>query len=537
MFKTTLTAIALAVAVVNPAHADPSLFEQGRQDRATWEQWFNGLQGDYKTGAFFWASQRSLPSPGTCRQMSDDFYAGCTQAKVRLSPSDTLRKTEPDYKAGWNAWTPDVVTTTATPAAVPAVVNPPSSPTPATAATPPTAPQSTITVLQQALDKALEAKREADTAAQWAEAKYRELEKGPGLYITDHGSFLNNRPASNYEVHDATNRWGDMLGEQRRILAEAHMRVTLANQEVGRAKSALAAAQTAERQIAEQAERDRVQAETEKAEAYAIRAAAQKAAQQQQAQAAERAERARAVAEAEAENAGKRTEALKAEAAATNEAAAKIEAARRTEAVAQAEADKAAAREKAAKAAAPVDANKQRTTEVTVAATAPAIAAAPTVPDPRPDSERAFIDAVVQARNEFRNGANDMAKGASRVHRAQALCDVLNNNLYVDNWWGTVAKLSSNNEGKGVLALAIGPDITLKTWNNSLSDMDDHTLLDPASSLYSQAVTLEKDQRVTFSGNFIRNTAAKDCVNEASLTQSGSMTDPEFVFRFSDLKP
>ena len=127
MFKPTLTAIVLAVAVVNPVHADPSLFEQGRQDRAAWEQWFNGLQGDYKTGAFFWSSQRSLSNPGSCKQVDDDFYAGCTAAKTRLSASDTRRKTEPDYKAGWNAWTPSGMTTSAS-AAAPA---PTTAPTPA----------------------------------------------------------------------------------------------------------------------------------------------------------------------------------------------------------------------------------------------------------------------------------------------------------------------------------------------------------------------------------------------------------------------
>jgi hypothetical protein len=111
MFKTTIAAAALAAAVVNLGYADSLMLEQGRQDRATWEQWFNSLQGDYNTGAFFWASQRSLSHPGSCQQMSDDFYAGCTQAKVTLSASDTLRKAEPDYKAGWNAWIPSSVTT------------------------------------------------------------------------------------------------------------------------------------------------------------------------------------------------------------------------------------------------------------------------------------------------------------------------------------------------------------------------------------------------------------------------------------------
>jgi len=107
-------------AISPPAESDA--YRAGLRDRAAWEQWFNDLQGDNKTGAFFWASQRSLPKPGSCKQMNDDFYAGCTAAKTRLSASDTRRKTEPDYKAGWNAYN--------TPAAAPAT-------TPPSAASPP----------------------------------------------------------------------------------------------------------------------------------------------------------------------------------------------------------------------------------------------------------------------------------------------------------------------------------------------------------------------------------------------------------------
>jgi hypothetical protein len=75
------------------------------------------LKGDYKTGASYWAGQRSLPHPGSCRQLSDDFYAGCTEAKVKLSSSDALRQTEPEYKAGWNAWTPSETGATRSPQA------------------------------------------------------------------------------------------------------------------------------------------------------------------------------------------------------------------------------------------------------------------------------------------------------------------------------------------------------------------------------------------------------------------------------------
>jgi hypothetical protein len=96
-------------------------YQNGLRDRAAWEQWFNSLLGDYKTGALYWATQRSLPHPGPCQQINGDFDAGCTQAKMKLSASDTLRKTEPNYKAGWNAWAPSE------PSAAPSVQKVPSA--------------------------------------------------------------------------------------------------------------------------------------------------------------------------------------------------------------------------------------------------------------------------------------------------------------------------------------------------------------------------------------------------------------------------
>jgi hypothetical protein len=38
--------------------------------------------------------------------MDAEFFAGCTAAKERLAAADAMRKTEPNYKLGWNAWTP-----------------------------------------------------------------------------------------------------------------------------------------------------------------------------------------------------------------------------------------------------------------------------------------------------------------------------------------------------------------------------------------------------------------------------------------------
>jgi hypothetical protein len=128
-----------------------------------------------------------------------------------------------------------------------------------------------------------------------------------------------------------------------------------------------------------------------------------------------------------------------------------------------------------------------------------------------------------------------MAKGAARPARAKEICAVLKGALHVINWLGTVETLSSNSDGLGVLSIQIAEGISIKTWNNAISDIEDKTLIDPESAVFKLAVTLKIGQRVTFGGQFFPSPT--DCIREGSLTQKGSLTKPEFIFRFSDIAP
>jgi hypothetical protein len=90
----------------NPPPASP--FDQGMADRAEWEQWVVALTGDFRRGAEWWAGHRSLPSPGACNgpaaAMNQQFILGCEAAKERLTPRDIKRKSDPDYRRGWNSY-------------------------------------------------------------------------------------------------------------------------------------------------------------------------------------------------------------------------------------------------------------------------------------------------------------------------------------------------------------------------------------------------------------------------------------------------
>jgi hypothetical protein len=73
------------------------------------------------------------------------------------------------------------------------------------------------------------------------------------------------------------------------------------------------------------------------------------------------------------------------------------------------------------------------------------------------------------------------------------------------------------------------------TWNNSLSDIGDKTLIEPGTPLHNAAVQLNRNDTDIFSGAFIKGD--KDCFRESSIIQRGSMIDPDWIFRFSSVRP
>ena len=55
------------VVSLGSALAQPSAYYlAGLSDRTSYEDWFAGLQGEYKTGVEYWVTHRSFPKEATC---------------------------------------------------------------------------------------------------------------------------------------------------------------------------------------------------------------------------------------------------------------------------------------------------------------------------------------------------------------------------------------------------------------------------------------------------------------------------------------
>jgi hypothetical protein len=151
-----------------------------------------------------------------------------------------------------------------------------------------------------------------------------------------------------------------------------------------------------------------------------------------------------------------------------------------------------------------------------------------------PPAETEFINIVSTAQRGSPQAQNDMQRGGLKATRDEAICKVLTS-FAVENWIGTVTKVDANSDGKGVLYISLAEKITLTTWNNDLSDIGDNTLIQPGTELFRAASSLKEGQKVLFSGSFLPK--IEGCINESSITLSGKLEDPDFIFRFSGVAP
>ena len=150
-----------------------------------------------------------------------------------------------------------------------------------------------------------------------------------------------------------------------------------------------------------------------------------------------------------------------------------------------------------------------------------------------PTIEKTFIDIIDNAKERYSRGTTDLQKGAARPARAQQICAALHNGQASD-WIGTISELTTNGEGYAVVKIEIAQGISVATYNNSFSDSESHTLIVPDTPLYKTLLGLKPEMKVRFSGSFFNDRS--DCVREKSLTMTGSMTDPEFLFRFTSVE-
>lgn len=151
-----------------------------------------------------------------------------------------------------------------------------------------------------------------------------------------------------------------------------------------------------------------------------------------------------------------------------------------------------------------------------------------------PEDEMAFISIIRDYQNQFANAKNELQESLYRDERKKEL-SLLVKQRNVNEWVGTIRKLETNNDGKAILSVEIAPKVFLKTWNNALSDFSENTLIEKSSESYKTLLNLGGGSKIIFSGTFFYSN--EDFLREQSLTIKGAMKEPEFLFKFTTIKP
>ena len=152
----------------------------------------------------------------------------------------------------------------------------------------------------------------------------------------------------------------------------------------------------------------------------------------------------------------------------------------------------------------------------------------------QPQEQVRFIDSVTKYVDGLRHAKNELQQSALRSQRKRDITNSLNR-YSVRKWIGVISSLQTNTDGKAILSVRISPDIKIKTWNNALSDINDNTLIEEGTSVYNRLFRMSRGQEVEFSGRFFKSDL--DAVKETSMTIQGSMSNPEFLFKFTAVNP
>lgn len=151
-----------------------------------------------------------------------------------------------------------------------------------------------------------------------------------------------------------------------------------------------------------------------------------------------------------------------------------------------------------------------------------------------PEKQSSFSNVVADYTARFGEARNELQQSTLRNQRQADIANALGD-YTVDSWVGTISNLATNSEGKAILSVTISPEIRIKTWNNAFSDIASNTLIEQGTPVYEALFNLSNGQRVIFSGSFFPS--RDDFIQETSLTISGSMRSPEFLFRFTSVTP
>ncbi|WP_189469775.1 hypothetical protein [Litchfieldella qijiaojingensis] len=145
-----------------------------------------------------------------------------------------------------------------------------------------------------------------------------------------------------------------------------------------------------------------------------------------------------------------------------------------------------------------------------------------------PANQRNFLAVMADAAAQYDEAPNELVQSRIDRERKVASREFVGEGGLVTNWVGILETLGTNGDGNAIVTIRGNDQVVFKTWNNALSDMEAKTLIPHDSDLYVALAELSEGTAVTFSGRLR---------DEGSMTERGSVMEPEFIVRFSSIAP
>jgi formylglycine-generating enzyme required for sulfatase activity len=156
-----------------------------------------------------------------------------------------------------------------------------------------------------------------------------------------------------------------------------------------------------------------------------------------------------------------------------------------------------------------------------------------------PANQKSFTSIVESFKDPYESADTEIKKTNVRFNRKTAISNYFSQvrSLQFQGWIGEVEHLTTESDGTSYVSVKLaGSNVVIQTNNNSLSDlMGEHTMIQRSDPLYQSLMNIKEGDDVTVSGTFILGTVGLDYVVESSVTEEGSMTEPEFIVKFSQI--
>lgn len=148
-----------------------------------------------------------------------------------------------------------------------------------------------------------------------------------------------------------------------------------------------------------------------------------------------------------------------------------------------------------------------------------------------PATQTQFVSTVAGYAEAYRTEKNELKRSAIRTARRNALATLLPGRSCT-NWLGRIRSVGTSGTGMAHVRITIeGCGYTIGTWNNRISDVGDHTLIEQSSPVFAALSNLSRGDLIVFSADFLPG--QMDYLRETSATERGAMCSPDFLARIT----